>query len=101
MIGCRHTGTLGGTSWNVVEVISLQQPDLLDMDVQFGTDGWVTSTIAHEDGTKETSRRQYSVYRSLLVVSRPDDDLQLLHRIEGDELFLTDENFQARLRRTN
>jgi hypothetical protein len=71
------------------------------MDVAFGTDGWVTTTITHRDGSSETHRNKYSVHRSLLVVSREQGDLEVLHSMDGGELVLTDENFQARLRRTN
>jgi hypothetical protein len=41
------------------------------------------------------------VFRSLLVIERAEGDLELLHRFENGQLILTDENFQARMRRTN
>jgi hypothetical protein len=101
ILGCQSTGDLGGTSWNAVEVVSPQRPDMADMDVTFGKDGWLSATITNDDGSKEESRRRYSVYRSLLIVSRDEGDLELLHNYENGQLILTDENFQARLRRTN
>ncbi len=102
MLGCQGTGELGGTSWNVVEVISTSEPEVGDMDVAFGTDGWITSTITSDDGSTEEHRNKYSVYRTLLVVERDQGDLEVLHQFNDDgELILTDENFQARLRRTN
>ena len=101
ILGCQSTGELGGTSWNAVEVISPAQPDMADLDVMFGADGWLTATITNDNGSKEESRRRYSVFRSLLVIERAEGDLELLHRFEDGQLILTDENFQARMRRTN
>ncbi len=101
MLGCQSTGDLGGTSWNAVEVMSTERPDLADMDVTFGTDGWLTAIITVDDGSKEESRRRYEVYQSLLVVKRAEGDLELLHTFNDGQLILTDENFQARMRRTD
>ncbi len=103
LLGCQsNTAELGGTSWNVVEVVSTAEPDLADMDIQFGTDGWVTTTITRDDGSIETTRRSYNVHRSLLMVDDTEKgDLELLYSVRDGQLILTAENFQARLRRTN
>lgn len=98
LAGCQNTGSLGGTSWTVVEVIATDQTDIVDMDIDFGTDGWVTTTTTHADGEVETARRQYSVYEdAFIVVRRPEGDLHMVHAMDGGEMHLTATSFHARL----
>jgi hypothetical protein len=100
LAGCQKTGTLGGTQWAVVEVLTSDENDIADMDISFGTNGMVTTNTVHSDGTYELTRRPYMVHKALIVVTRESEgDLNVLHRIDGDEMVLTAETFQARLQR--
>ncbi|MCP3903835.1 MAG: hypothetical protein GY715_09390 [Planctomycetes bacterium] len=98
LTGCQKTGSLGGTDWTVIEVLSTTQTDIVDMDVSFGTNGMVTTTTTHADGTKEMSRRRFDVHEALITVRRGEEgDYSLLHRIVGDDMILTAESFQVRM----
>ena len=101
LTGCQSTGSLGGTSWTVLEVIATDETDIVDMDIDFEPNGVVHTTTTRTDGSREESQRQYSVHEATISVRRPQGDLHVLHRIDGDEMFLTAENFQARLMRVD
>jgi hypothetical protein len=99
LTGCHKTGELGGSEWTVVEVLSTQRSDIVDMDLAFGEDGMITTTTTHRDGTIERSRRPYAVHKALISVyhEETDEDFQALHSIDGDDMLMTTELFQARL----
>lgn len=99
LVGCQKTGSLGGTSWTVLEVLSTDETDIVDMDIEFGTNGMVTTDTTRADGSTDKARRPYSVHDALITVKRDTGDLNVLHSINGEEMTLTGETFQARLLR--
>lgn len=99
LAGCQSTGSLGGTSWTVLDVLAPDHPEIVDMDISFGADGMVETTTTNADGSSETTRRHYDVHDATISVRRAEGDLHVLHRIDGDQMYLTAESFQARLMR--
>jgi|GEM_PF-2795947 len=92
-LGCQ-TAPLGGTQWQVVELIEPDESDRAEieaniqaMTLEFTPDGRIITTATQPDGTVVVSDRdRYRVDGELITISNPEYDLKVMYRFEDKQL---------------
>lgn len=92
IVGCQ-TAPLGGTRWNVIEVVEPDAEDRMafeEMDtitVEFAEDGKLITTVVANDGTATIEDDEhYRISGDVITITHPDYTMRAMYRLEGDQL---------------
>lgn len=90
---------LSGTTWQVISVVPEPDPPFKSMVVEFGRDGYVTTSRSNLDGVVSIERERYRVVGSTLVVNKPGYLINARFLIDGNQLIVDAEKFRGVLNR--
>jgi hypothetical protein len=104
-LGACQTAPLGGTKWQVVEVIEPDPEDraqieanIKTMKLEFTKDGRIITTTTRPDGkTVIDDRGRYSVDGEVVTIDSPDFEMKAMYRFEGDQLRLHSKQFVVQM----
>lgn len=97
--GCQ-TAPLGGTHWNVIEIVEPDPEDRVALEeidtitVEFTDDGKLITTVVENDGsaTIEDDER-YRISGDVITITHPQYTMRAMYRFEDDQLRLHSPKF--------
>ena len=89
------TGSFGGTRWKAVSINPPANPPYKSYIVEFGNDGFVTSTETFMDGTSKTSKEHYRVKGDILIINSPGYIINATYKFKDNQVSIDCDKFNA------
>jgi len=90
---------LSGTIWQVISVAPEPNPPFKSIVVNFGYDGYVTTSKTNLNGAASVGRERYRVVGHTLIINKPDYLINAKYLIDEDQLIVDADKFRAVLTR--
>lgn len=100
-VKAEETRPLGGSTWQVINVVPTPKRKFKSVVCHFKSDGTVGTTRIFDDGQVETATERYRIVGSTLIVNQNDYIVNASFRIEGQQMIIDTGKHSVLLRRVD
>jgi hypothetical protein len=95
------TKPLGNTKWQVMSITPKPDKAFATRILQFQPDGNLLETTTYADGSAKSETSRYHIVGSTMIVNKPENDLNIRFKVEGNSLIMDTGDYSILLLRIN